>query len=161
MKKYSILLFLLLIITNVLHGMEQNSNSEPNRTPNISKSFNFEGMRQNSRKVFENLNNRLSTLKDKYLTAFNRFNFKKPTHQAGDTLNNQFPVENMKKIVFGAATDYEEVQVTFKKLVLPWYKKSPFKLAAITGAVGFFTGTIFGWKVKSFFGGKKQKVTEE
>jgi hypothetical protein len=156
MKKYSILLIAILVSFS-LSGMEPEG-EQPKGNQNFWQNFKFEGIQQNSKKFFEQLNNKFltvsTTLQEKYPNTFNRFKF-------GQTTEKKVPVDDMRKIVFGTATDYEEVQVTFKKLVLPWYKKSPFKLAAFTAGFGFFVGTVFGWKVRSFFGPKKQKVTEE
>lgn len=69
------------------------------------------------------------------------------THLKSRINHNELPPENMKHVML-IAQNYQRVQVTFEGFQ-PWYRRSPFKLAAIAGSVGFLTGSFFGWKLKS------------
>ncbi len=89
-------------------------------------------------------------------------------HQQGSALfNSWFGVapkheerqKQMNNLLFGLKTDYEEVQITLRA-ALPWYKKSPLKVAGLAGGAGLFVGTWVGWKLKSFFSGSKRKPSE-
>jgi hypothetical protein len=142
MKLLSMMLFLLFAAIMPAHGMDHGGNhGKKNFWQNWRlKYLNFD-VRQKSKNIYSDFNDRYSNASQIIMNRYGK-SFRRPYNQ---------PTENnMRKFILGAAGDYEEVQVTFKTLS-PWYKKNPFKLAALVGAGGFLVGTVFGWKTKTYF----------